>query len=111
MPLKKPDLREYERQEGDKIPDALREFTIDSGLGDRQTASVADFSPKGIRLRISGNAVPASAHEVVLLSPAGEPMILAGEVIHVFPDGAGNYYLGILFLPTRSLLKYRQMIA
>jgi hypothetical protein len=110
MTMKKPDLREYERLEGDKIPEKLKDFSIDSGLGDKHPASVTDFSPKGIRLLVKDPGFQVSHREVLLLTPAGEPLTLAGEVIHNFPDGSGGHYLGILFLSTKSRQRYREII-
>jgi hypothetical protein len=110
MDLKKPNLREYERLEGEKISDSLKKFSIDSGLGEKIAASVVDFSPKGIRLHVKEKKTNMHSREVILLYPARESMTLAGEIIHIFLDGKGGEYLGILLLPTKSRERYREII-
>jgi hypothetical protein len=110
MTLKKPDLREYERQEGEKVPGNLKDFSIDFGWGEQKAATISNFSPQGIRLHVQGEKIEVSPREVILLHPAGEPITLAGDIIHIIPDGTGGYYLGILLLGTKSLARYRQLI-
>ena len=110
MEMPKPNLRQYDRIEGDKIPATMKTMLIDYGYNDNLKSKVIDFSPKGIRLLVDENDCKVLPREILILKPSKEKFSLVGKVIHIIPSGMGKYYLGILFLPTRSHETYRQKI-
>ena len=111
MSLPKPDLREYIRLEGNQIPESMQTMLIDYGFGDNIPSQVVDFSPKGIRLLVKGAECKVIPHEIIIVTPEKEDFSLVGEVIHIIPSGDDMYYLGILFLKTRSLATYQEKTA
>ncbi|MBN1524325.1 MAG: hypothetical protein JW904_07585 [Spirochaetales bacterium] len=110
MSIPKPDLREYMRLEGEKIPESMQIMLIDYGFGDNIPSNVVDFSPKGIRVLVEGSQCKVLPHEIIIMTPEKENFSLVGEVIHIIPGGEDKYYLGILFLATRSLETYQSRL-
>lgn len=104
------DLREYERKEGNYIPECFRNFIIEQGTGNKIKAETTDFTIKGVRLLIPISQEEINAGDGLIIYPLDESFTLIGETIYVISLNDDTLYAGIRFLKTKSLDKYIKIL-
>jgi hypothetical protein len=104
------DLREYERKEGNFIPECFRNFIVEQGTGNKIKAETTDFSIKGIRLLIPISPKDIQAGDGLIIYPLDESFKLVGEIIYVISLNDSTLYAGIRLLRTKSLYNYIKVI-
>jgi len=104
------DLREYERLEGNLVPDCFKNFYIEQGTGKKIKVKTTDFTIKGIRLLIPMTSNELQTGDGLIISPVDESYQLIGEVIYVVSVNNDTLCAGIRFLRTKSLSIYIQII-
>lgn len=104
------DLREYERMEGNYIPECFRNFIIEQGTGNKIKAETTDFTIKGIRLLIPIPLEDIQAGDGLIIYPLDESFKLIGEIIYIISLNEETLYAGVRFLRTKSLDNYIRII-
>lgn len=104
------DSREYERIDGELIPECFRYFFIEQGLGNRIKATTTDITVKGIRFLIPAEAGVFSIGDCLIIYPIDKDYKLVGEIIHVIPLGTEKIYFGVKLLKTKSLDEYIKVV-
>lgn len=104
------ELRELERIHEPHIPDCIKNFYIDKGIGDKIEAKTTDYTIKGIRLFISSQQNNFTRGEGIIISPEDSSYKLIGEIRHIVQVHNDITYLGIKFYNTASLATYVNLI-
>lgn len=104
------DLREYERIEGQLVPECFRFFIIEQGTGNKIKAETTDFTVKGLRLLIPQPLEDMQTGDGLIIYPKDESYKLVGEVIYIVSVSDEMFYAGIRFLRTGSLNHYTQIV-
>ena len=105
------ELRELERITGPYIPDCIRIFYVDKGIGNKIRATTTDFTAKGIRLLISSLDDDFQKNESIIIHSEDDNYRLLGEIRHIVRIHDNTTYLGIKFHNMKSLGHYISLIS
>jgi len=104
------DFREYERIDGELIPECFKFFFIERGFGNKIKAITTDITVKGIRFLIPPEAGIFSVGDCLIIYPLDKDYKLVGEIIHVISLSKEKIYFGVKLLKTKSLDEYIKVV-
>ncbi len=102
--------REFQRIGADDLPECLKAFIIDFGLGDEIRVETYDASSGGVGISASFPATKFIKGERVVLKSLDKNFQLSGKIVYVIEKSDNLCRLGIKFKKTKSLALFNELL-